>query len=284
MEVFLDCLPCVLRGALEAAKMSTDDEGLQREIMQDAIGVLSRYETYQNAPEIAREFQRIVKARTGKQDPYTAVKQRDLATALRLLPALTQRVLSRDDTLYWALKAAATGNVLDAAIGLTIDMSRFDTEFETPFAVCDIQPLKAKLETAKTLLVIGDNTGETVFDGLLLSQFPDLQLTYAVRDQPVLNDATIAEAVASGLDRYANIISTGCDVPGVKLSECSEEFLKIFHSADIVIAKGQGNYETLSEPPRDLFYLLKAKCPVIARVLNVKLHDFVFRYNVSVSV
>ena len=278
MEVFVECLPCMLRGALEAAQIATDDQAVQRQIMEQAIGVLSNYQAYQNAPDIARHFQRIVKAQTGNTDPYLQIKQRDLDKALRLLPQVRSFVESQDDPLYWALKAAATGNVLDTAITLDYDTSGFDAEFKTPFAVCDQPVLLEKLKTAKTLLLIGDNTGETVLDTLVLRQFPNLALTYAVRDVPALNDTTMDEAIASGLDQFAEIISTGCDVPGVLLEECSEEFTECFFSSDIVIAKGQGNYETLSESPRDIFNLLKAKCPVIARVLDVPLNSFVFRY------
>lgn len=278
MQVFLECLPCMLNGALEAAKMTTDDAAVHRQIITEVLDILQNYQSYQNAPEITREFQRIVKARTGNTDPYAAIKQRDMDSALRMLPALERLLLEKGNSLYWTLKAAATGNVLDSAIGLTIAMGQLDTEFETLFAVCDLDALREKLQTAKTLMVIGDNTGETVFDGLLLGHFPQLERIYAVRHAPVLNDATMDEAVAAGLDQYAEIISTGCDVPGVLLSECSEEFLSRFYGADIVVAKGQGNYETLSESPRDIFYLLKAKCPVIARVLGVDLNDYVFRY------
>ena len=279
MEVFLECLPCMLKGALEAAQMATDDAAVRRQIMADALGVLQNYATYQNAPDIARRFQRIVKARTGNTDPYAAIKRRDLQKALDLLPQVRQTVETAGDPLYAALKAAATGNVLDSAVSLDYDISLFDAELQTPFAVCDQAALVEKLQTAESLLLIGDNTGETVFDALLLQRFPNLKLTYAVRSAPALNDTTLAEAVASGLDQYAEIISTGCDVPGVLLEECSEEFLSCFYGADIVISKGQGNYETLSECPRDIFCLLKAKCPVIARVLGVALNDFVFQYH-----
>jgi len=283
MELFLECLPCVLRQAMEAAKLSTDDEALQKQMIAEVLGILGRYEAFNSAPEIVREFHRVLKARTGAADPYAAIKQRDLETAIRLLPELKRQLSQKDDRLYWALKAAATGNVLDSAIGLTIDMSRFDAEFEKPFAVCDIGVFQQRLENAKSLMVIGDNTGETVFDGLLLEQFPGLRLTYAVRSAPVINDATAEEAVASGLDRYAEIISTGCDIPGVLLEECGGEFLKRFREADIVISKGQGNYETLSECPRDIFFLLKAKCPIMAKVQGVSLNDFVFRYSAGTN-
>ncbi len=281
MQVFLDCLPCVLRQALESARQATDDEAIQQQIMTEVIGELTHYATFANAPDIARTVQGIVKTHTGNPDPYQAIKQRDLAAAKAQYPIVYEQFLQKDDALYWALKAAATGNVLDSAIGLSSNADRLVQEYQRPFAVCDMPLLQQRLKTAKSLLLIGDNTGETVFDGLLLQQFPDLKLYYAVRNQPVLNDATYDDAVASGLDAYAEILSTGCDVPGVLLDECSDAFLQVFHSADIVITKGQGNFETLSNPPRELFYLLKAKCPVVAKVLDVPLSEFVFRYRAA---
>ncbi len=278
MEIFLDCLPCILRQVLEASRMATDDEQVQQAVMDEALDVLKGYAHYCNSPDITRKLHRIVKVHTGAVDPYREVKQRDLQTALRLYPALRAQVLAREDTLYWGLKAAATGNVLDSAICADFDISRIDAEFEKPFAVCDLPLLREKLQTAKTLLVVGDNTGESVFDRLLLEQFPGLSITYAVRNAPVINDVTMEEAIASGLEGYARLISSGSDLPGTIVAECSPEFQEIFNSADIVISKGQGNFETLSDSSRGVFYLLKAKCPVIAGVLGVTLNDFVFEY------
>jgi damage-control phosphatase, subfamily I len=278
MNVFLDCLPCSLRQALEAAQMATDDKDAQAEIMDEVIRVLERHREYPNAPAIARDIHRIVKARTGCADPYAEVKRRDLQMALKLLPSITRQVEQRDDRLYWALKAAAAGNAIDSAIGAARDLSRFDAEVFRPFALCDLPVLREKLRTAKSLLLIGDNTGESVFDCLLLKQFPDLKRTYAVRSAPALNDVTEAEARASGIAAYANILSTGCGAPGVLLSECSDAFIEVFCHADVVIAKGQGNYETLSDCPRDLFFLLKAKCPVVACQFGVKLNETVLRH------
>jgi len=261
--------------------MATQDTAVQKAIMQDAVAVLGRAETFPNAPAIARETQRILQARTGNADPYRAVKQRDLRMALALLPGIERKVNGRDDRLYWALKAAATGNVLDSALYATHDIGAFDAEFERPFAVCDLPALQAKLRTAKSLLLIGDNTGETVFDVLLLRQFPTLRVTFAARSAPVINDATVDEALASGLGACATVISSGCDIPGTQLSDCSAEFLDRFTQADIVISKGQGNFETLSDAPRELFFLLKAKCPVIAGLLGVQVNDFVLRYQAA---
>ncbi|HPF86488.1 MAG TPA: ARMT1-like domain-containing protein [Candidatus Limiplasma sp.] len=278
MKLFLECLPCILRQVWDASKMATDDAAVQEQIMQDAIGVLGRYREYRNSPHIAREMHRVVRAHTGNADPYVQVKQRDLDMALTLLPELERQLLQKDDRLYWALKASATGNVLDSAIYAAHDIGKFDAEFAQPFAICDDAVLRQKLQTAKTLLVIGDNTGETVFDCLLLKQFAHLKRTYAVRSAPVINDATMDEALASGLGDYAEVISTGCDSPGVLLDDCGADFKRLFFAADIVISKGQGNFETLSDCPRELFFLLKAKCPVIAHLFQVPLNGYVFKY------
>ena len=280
MQIYLDCLPCMTRQVLEASRMSTDNEKLQGSIMEEAIGVLSGYKSFRNAPEVCREMHKIVKKQTGLIDPYSEIKQRDLQTALSLYPKLKQFVENKKDRLYWALKAAATGNVIDSAVSHGYDIEKsIETEMERPFAICSIAQFERQLEKAKSILIIGDNTGETVFDCLLLKQLSEFDLTYAVRSAPILNDATIGDAQASGIGRYAKIISTGCDVPGVLLDECDEAFLDIFYGADIVISKGQGNYESLSDCDRDMYFLLKAKCSVLSGLISVELNEYVFKYN-----
>jgi len=279
METFLDCLPCMLQQILEASRMSTDDIKLQKRIMYEAISALSQYDSFKNSPEIVREIHSIVKTLTGNSDSYHQIKQKDLQVALSLYPKLKQLVESREDRLFWALKAAAIGNVLDSAIYLGYDIeANMDEELEKPFAFCDAYVLNQQLKEAKSILVIGDNAGETVFDCLLLEQLASLDLVYAVRSAPIINDATVEDAQASGIGRYAHIISTGCDLPGVLLDECSEAFLDIFYGADIVLSKGRGNYETLSDCDRDMYFLLKAKCPVLAGLLDVGLNEYVFKY------
>jgi uncharacterized protein with ATP-grasp and redox domains len=279
MKAYLDCLPCMLRQVLEASKISTDNEELQNKIMAEALKGLADYKEYRNSPEVCRVMHGIVKQRTGVADTYREIKQRGIQTALKLLPALKRYVEDRKDRLYAALKAAATGNVLDSSISSSIDFEAcLEDEFNKPFTICDIDALEEKLKVSKTLLIIGDNAGETVLDRILIEELPPLDVTYAVRSAPIINDATKEDACASGLETYARIISTGCDVPGVNLDECSGEFLDAFYGADIVICKGQGNYETLSECDRDLFFLLKAKCIVLARLLNVSLNAYVFKY------
>jgi uncharacterized protein with ATP-grasp and redox domains len=205
-----------------------------------------------------------------------------MQTALKLLPMLKRFVDDKQDRLYWALKVAATGNVLDSSISSNWDFEAVvEAELNKRFSVCDMQALEQRLKESKSLLIIGDNAGETVFDSVLLQELPPMDITYAVRSVPILNDAVAKDAYDSGLDKYARIISTGCDIPGTNLDECNESFLDMFYSADIVISKGQGNFETLSDCDRDMFFLLKAKCPVLSRLLGVGLNDYVFKYHGS---
>lgn len=279
MKIHLDCLPCILRQILEASRTATDKTELQESIMDKAIRILGQYRAFKNSPEICRDMHQIVKEQTGVIDPYSEIKQQDLQTAINLYPKLKHFIENNEDRLYWALKAAATGNVLDSAIYKEHDIeANLDEEIKKPFAVCDTSIFNQQLKSAKSVLVIGDNTGETVFDCLLLGQLTDYDLTYAVRDAPVINDATIEEARASGIDRYARIISTGCNAPGVLMDECSKAFVDVFFGADIVISKGQGNYESLSDCDRNIYFLLKAKCAVLAGQIDVDLNEYVFKY------
>ena len=275
MRVFLDCLPCMVQQILDASRMATGDTALQQDIMEEALDIVSRYRDYRNAPEAVRDVHRIVKRKTGQNDPYRAVKDGAIASALSLYPFLRRYLDQKQDTLFWALKAAATGNIIDAAIckDITIDEG-IEKELEKPFAICDIDAFRDKLDAAKTLLIIADNAGETVFDRLLMERLEGVSITYAVRDEPIINDATIEDARASGIEGC--VISTGCGAPGILFEECSDAFLEIYREADLVISKGQANFETLSGADREIFFLLKAKCPFIGSHLGVDVNQYVF--------
>lgn len=282
VEIFIDCVPCMLRQALEAARMATDDQTQQEKIIVQALHILLDYKKYQYSPELAREIQSIIKTETGVKDPYKHIKRKDLQAALDLIPFARNFLESKSNGLYWSLKLAATGNNIDAGIYQNLDVKKcVEEELEKEFYLCDVEELEKKLTTAKTILIIGDNVGESVFDKLFIENLPKVNILYGVRSQPIINDVTEQEAYDSGLGEVAQIISTGCDAPGAILAECSEEFRDVFNGADIIISKGQGNYEALSEERGNIFFLLKAKCPMIARKLKASLNDYVFKYTVN---
>ena len=279
MEIFLDCLPCILKQALEAARMVTDNTELHKKIMDEAMHILVNYESFKNSPEIAREVHNIVKSNTGTVDPYSQIKKDDIRIALDIYPKLKEFVNEKTDRLYWALKGSATGNMIDAAIQSGIDAEKIiNYEMHTQFAINDIVTFEQQLKKAKTLLVVADNAGETVFDRLLLEELQNVDIIYAVRSAPVLNDATLEDAEASLISKNICVMSTGCDAPGLILEECNKCFIDLFYSADIVISKGQGNFETLSDCRRNIYFLLKAKCQLISGLLGVGLNEYVFKY------
>ncbi len=280
MEIYLDCLPCFLRQVLEASRFVTDNPDLQRRIIEDGIEVISRFKEYRHSPEIGRTMHDIVKKRTGVSDPYKDVKLKDIKSAQQVYPLLKHFLYKKNDELYWALKVAVVGNTLDSAILNNIDLEKcLKEELEKKFSLCDIDKLEAKLKRGKSLLIIGDNAGETIFDRVLIEKLLCFDIVYGVRSEPIINDATVEDAHRSGLDNCAMVISTGCNAPGLILDECSDEFLRIFNTADIIISKGQGNYETLSDVKKGMFFLLKAKCPVISNKLGVGVNDYVFKWN-----
>jgi len=140
--------------------------------------------------------------------------------------------------------------------------------------------LKSEIEKAKSILYLGDNAGEIVFDMLFIEQLPEEKICFVVRGKPVLNDVILQDALQVGLDKYVEVIDNGSGIPGTILEDCSDTFRKRFESADLVIAKGQGNFETLSQIDKNIFFLLKIKCPVIADLTGMKMDEMaIFRNN-----
>ncbi|WP_027399987.1 damage-control phosphatase ARMT1 family protein [Anaerovorax odorimutans] len=282
MKLFLDCLPCMLRQVLEAARMAADDEMVQEKIMNEAVKRLSLYKEYSNAPKLCEDLHAIVKKYTNIKDPYCKIKERDISQALKLEPIIREFVLNKGDMFINLLKVSATGNVMDSAMNNNLDIeSCLSAELEKPFAVCHNESFKNDLKNSKNILFIGDNAGEAVFDKILIEYLSkEYKVIYAVRDKPIINDATINDAVKAGVKDFADIISTGCSSPGAVLEDCNEEFCDIFNNAHIVISKGQGNFEALSETSRKVYFLLKAKCYKIADAFNININEYVFKSNI----
>jgi uncharacterized protein with ATP-grasp and redox domains len=279
MELFFDCVPCMIRQALEAARTTTNDVEIHDKVVYETINLMTKYKEYRNSPDLAREIHRIVKEQTLRDDPYSKIKERDLEAAIGVYPYLKEFLQSKENKLYWALKIAATGNNLDAAVYNDVNIKQcIERELEKEFSICDIDIMENKLQSASSVLIIGDNTGETIFDKVMIESFSNLTITYGVRSESIINDVTEKEAVASGLDQVSKIVSTGCSAPGAILEDCSDEFIDIYNKSDIIISKGQGNYEALSEEKGNIFFLLKAKCPMISRKLNVNLNEYIFKY------
>lgn len=273
MKAYLDCYPCFLCQALKTARLITRDERKIKHILDQVAFTLPTLRFEATPAEIGRDVYRLIARESGVEDPYQELKKFWTEKALALYPSLKQLVRESEDPLFMAVRVAIVGNVIDFGVN-----RNFDQEFEKEVDQILHQPLvinhylqfKSTLDRAQNILYIADNAGETVFDRVLIEEMKKPVL-YAVREKPVINDAIREDAVAAGLNEVATIISSGIDAPGTVLNLCSAKFREIFFSSDMVISKGQGNYEGLSGEKGPLFFLLKAKCQVIAQELGVPL-------------
>jgi damage-control phosphatase, subfamily I len=271
MRVFLDCLPCFLRQALEAARRVTDDERSQRAVL-DAVAALMPNLPLDATPiDLGRQVHRVVRQVTGVDDPYREAKRRDNDRVLALLPQLRRRIASSSDPLRTALMLAAAGNAIDLAISSRVDLElAIERGLENDEGMVDYPSFRAALLRGGDLLYLGDNAGEIVFDRLVVEQLVAMgvRVTFAVRGRPIINDATLEDAREVGMDRLAEVVSSGSDGPGTALGACDPEFVELFGRSRLILAKGQGNFEGLSDERAPLFFLLMVKCPVVARELR----------------
>lgn len=275
MKTYLDCYPCFFSQTLKTSRMITSDERKVREILTEISLFLPNISFDATPPEIGREVYRIIAEMTGVYDPYKEIKERCTRQALSLYPELKKRVHSSKDRLMSAVRVAIAGNVIDFGANADFDLkSDVKTILSQDFAINNFREFCEAIDKAKKILYLADNAGETVFDRLLIEELPK-PVIYVVREKPVINDAVREDAIAARIDEKAEIMSSGTDAPGTILNLCSEEFLKVYRSADLVISKGQGNYEGLSEEDKPIFFLLKAKCQVIARDIGVEYGDII---------
>jgi len=267
MRSSLDCVPCLVRQALDAARAISNDPGVHEDTMREMLLRMGAADLSQSPPSFAQDIHRLLRAVTANDDPYRTAKDRQNQMALRLLPELRAMVHRASHPLRIAVRLAIAGNVID--MGTTADVTEsslrqaIDQALEEPLAG-DHEKFCRALEAAGNILYLADNAGEIVLDLLLVEQLGPQRVTVAVRGAPVLNDATLADARAAGLDEIVELIDNGSDAPGTILADCSEEFRRRFAESDLIIAKGQGNFESLSDEPGDIFFLFKVKCQVIA--------------------
>ena len=267
MKTSIDCMPCFVRQALEAARFVSDDPFFHEEVVRSILQEGATMDLSMSPPAIAQQLHRRVRKASKNTDPYRDLKRSFNDLALSLLPGIREQIKIADDSFSAALRYAIAGNVIDlgAKGQLTQDevLQSIDQTLTDPF-VGDVEEFRKAISEAGSILYLTDNAGEIVFDRLLLEQLPADRVTVAVKGGPVLNDAIRADAEQAGLTELVTVIDNGSDAPGTILDDCSENFRDKFDSADVVISKGQGNFETLSEVQRDVFFLFKVKCPVIA--------------------
>ena len=279
MKIGLECIPCFVRQAFEAASLVTNDQKIKERILRQVLARLSN-ESFDNAPPfIGGDIHRIVRLLSGNNDPYLEIKEDSNTLAMKLMPSLKKLIKSSADPFETAVRMAIAGNIIDCGQGVHVGEEKIQKTvsqcLDQSVSKDAINELKEEIGKASNILYLGDNAGEVFFDRLLIEELQGYPITYVVRGAPTINDALKDDARMAGLDKLVAVVDNGSDVPGTILEECSEEFKRLFFEADLVIAKGQGNYETLSDEQKKIFFLLKVKCPFIAQDIGCQEGDIV---------
>jgi len=268
MKMSLDCIPCFVRQATDAVKMSALSDQNRKSLMHNVLKWLGDVDLNQTPPAASQMIHRRLRELLPTDDPYRASKDRQNEMAAALIPAIRKYIGLSSDPLVMAVRYAITGNIIDWGAKNRIGYAEIYEDLQKASMqpiFGDIEAFRKAVMKATTILYLTDNAGEIFFDGLLIEQMKNARIMLAVRGAPVINDATRSDAQTAGLDHIAEIIDNGSDAPGTILDDCSSEFRRIFNEADMVIAKGQGNFESLSDESREIFFLFKTKCPVISR-------------------
>jgi len=263
----MECIPCFVRQAEEAVAFATKDLVRREKILRQILHALADADWVASPPAIAQRLHRIIRKETGEPDPYRAVKDRMNGLALEALTCCANSIAAAADPREAAVRVAVAGNLLDSGAKIQIQPENLPqllaTLWDRPLAG-DPHELFRAAEKAERILYLADNAGEIVFDRLLLNFLPIEKVTLAVRGRPILNDALRRDAELAGFTGLIPVIDNGSDAPGTVLEDCSEEFRGYFERADLIISKGQGNYETLSSVSAPVFFLFTVKCPIVA--------------------
>ncbi|MCK5801952.1 MAG: DUF89 family protein, partial [Lentisphaeria bacterium] len=272
MKIHLDCLSCLVRQTVDGARRATKDERAHEVVARRALHRLADMDFANSPPVMAEVIQDLIREETGEADMYGEDKTRSNELALRLAKEQEQRLRDAEDPFEVALRLAVAGNIIDFGAHNEIDDALIERTLHealsAPLDRTEVEQLRRAAREAHTILYLADNAGEIAFDRLFIEQLGPDKVMVAVKSRPILNDALMADAEAVGLCDLVKVVENGTGIPGTVLERTSEEFQRLFESADMVISKGQGNYETLGEAPREIFFLLKVKCQMVARQLD----------------
>lgn len=259
--------------------MMTDEPAVHERVLRETLRLVARTDFDLPPPWVAQQIHRLLRGATGIADPYDQVKRHSNALVLDLFPELKERVEGSADPFATAVRLAIAGNVIDFGCRTRVD----DDEIQQAIAGAldasldeeKLRALRRAIDDAEDILYLADNAGEIVFDRLLIERLPMDRVTLAVRGSPVINDATRVDAEAAGLTSLVTVMDNGADVPGTMPEACSPAFRTRLERCDLVIAKGQGNYETLNNGDPRTFALFLVKCPIVARHVGCAVGEMV---------
>lgn len=279
MKIQLECIPCTLNSYLRLAETGVIPESQKEEILRQMLHVFATFDYNQSPPVLGCKMHTLIRESINNPDPYHQIKAEYNQMMMDLYAKFERLVRRSEDPFDAALRLAIAGNVIDFGSQQQLDiMETINRVMEANLAIDHSSQLRVDLEHADSLLYIGDNCGEILLDKLFLSML-DVPIKYfAVRESPIINDVTFEDAILTGMDKVAKVITTGDNSPGAVWESTSEQFQTLFKNADVVISKGQGNLEGLMDMTHDsLYFLLVTKCDLIAKRVGTEKEEFIVK-------
>ena len=281
IKTYIDCIPCFVNQALTVLRTITADEAVHEKTVRKVLRLLAVMDLRLPPPATAQRIHRVLREITGNDDPFAREKEAQNRFALSLIPEIRKRHLHDTDLFLKTLRLSIAGNIIDSGKNPDIRhadvLQSIERAMETGLDMRAVDRLRRAISNSSNILYLGDNAGEIVFDRLFIECMPYDKITYVVRGAPVINDVTWKDAQEVNMCGLVEVIDNGSDAPGTILEDCSEEFQERFSFADLIIAKGQGNYETLNVVNQKIFFLFQVKCPVIARDTGHAVGSFVVK-------
>ncbi|MBD3384207.1 DUF89 family protein [candidate division KSB1 bacterium] len=276
MHITLDCIPCIVNSFVRLVNNGLLPEEKKEPAMRSVLTFLAQADYRKSPPALGREMHRVIRSALNDPDPYKDIKEKYNKMMLDRFPEFRDMVNNAEDPFDTALRLAMAGNVIDFGPQNQLNIKdTIDRVVHADLAIDDSPSLRRDLQRAQSVLYVGDNCGEIVLDKLFIETIGHPDMTFAVRDTPVLNDATLEDAYMIGMDKHALLITTGDDAPGAVWETALQSFKDKLQSVDVVLAKGQGNLEGLIEIEAPIYYILVVKCPLIGNRLGVETGDFV---------
>ncbi len=275
------CVGCIINQSVKVADAIGASEELSDKLISSVEKMSKDFSFADTPPEIASYVYEKMSLIAGKEDLYDKQKRDSTKKALSFVPLLKNKIKDSDNKLLTATKIAVAGNVIDLAAEFEFDLEdELNKIFDTQFGIDDLKKLEEELRVAKSVVILGDNVGEHIFDYMFIQTlkelYSDVNFIYMVRGCPIINDVTMKEAKEAKFDELCDLVDSGVNTPGFAYSRAFEDAKLLFDDADLVISKGMGNYESLSPSHREnICFLLKVKCGVVASSLGKEVGDIV---------
>jgi hypothetical protein len=283
MKISRECYLCIYTQTYNLTKRLGLGEEKAAEILRGAGRILGRYGLDATPPEIAAEVYDFIAESAGIKDPFYKAKKEAIKEALKFKEFLLKKLEESEDRLYDACKIAVAGNVIDLGVNQEYDLNKeIENIFEIDFKHNSFGEFKKTLRNAGTIVYLGDNAGENVFDEILIKELKKYtdKIYYFTRGKPIINDITVNDLKGLEINGLAEIIDSGVPTPGFNLKFACEKSKRLFYKADMVISKGMGNFESLfGECGRDVFYIFKVKCEVVAKACGAHVGEYVLLKN-----